>query len=300
MTMLGRVVKGKIETPDLIVLYGPDGVGKSTFGASAPSPIFLGTEKGTANLDVARLPSPKTMEEVSQAIAELTSEAHDYRTLVVDSLDWLEPIVWDKVCKDAGSTNIEQAYGGYGKGYVAANKVWQQMLAQLSDLREKKRMNIILLAHSMVKTFQDPQQNAGYDRYQLKLNDKASALFREFADCVFFANYEVFTKTDQTKRTRAFGEGARLMHTERRPAYDAKNRLGLPPVLPLSWEDYIRAKTTGAPQKPEALLSTITELLGQVTDSELKGKVEKAVKDAGSDLTKLGAIQNRLRVLLSQ
>ena len=294
MKMLSGVTRGKIELPELIVLYGTEGVGKSTFAASAPKPIFLGTEKGTANLDVARLPSPQSVDDVKLALTELTNEAHDFATLAVDSLDWLEPIIHAQVCKEGGGVNhIDNAYGGYGKGYVAATNLWRQLTQMMADLREKKKMNIILLAHAEVKTFQDPQNNAGYDRYQMKLHKGASALVREFVDCVFFANYETYTKQDKQQKTRAYGEGSRLMHTERRPAFDAKNRFSLPAELPLSWEDYMLAKKTGKPAKPEALLGQINELLPQIKDAELKPKVEKAILDAGHDIAKLNVILNR-------
>lgn len=299
MSVLNSVVKGKVVTPDLIVLYGVDGVGKSTFAASAPSPIFVGSEKGTANLDVARL-NANTHNDVLVAIRALTEESHDYKTLAIDSLDWLEPLVWDTVCKDAGIPQIEQAYGGYGKGYVAANKLWIEMMTKLSALRELKKMNIVLIAHAQVKAFNDPQQNATYDRYQLKLNDKASALWREYADCVLFANFETYTKQDDKKKTRAMGDGTRLLYTERRPGFDAKNRLGLPYTLPLDWNAYTAAKASGSPEKPEIVMDNLKELVGQVTDATLKAKIEESIKNAGSDITKLLVIRNRIRTLLNQ
>lgn len=299
MSLLNSVVKGKVPSPDLIVLYGVDGVGKSTFASQAPAPIFVGPEKGTANLDVARFPSIKSHQDVLNAIAALIVDPHQYQTLAIDSLDWLEPLVWDKVCIEAGAPNIEAAYGGYGKGYVAANKIWMDLMARLTDLREKRKMNIVLIAHAQVKPFNDPQQNATYDRYQLKLNDKASALFREFVDCVFFANFEVYTKQDGKQRTRAHGEGSRLIYADRRPGYDAKNRLGLPPVLPLDWNAYIQAKQSGTPEKPEVVIANIKEMMGQL-DAETRAKVEPTLAAAEGNTPKLLAIQNRLRTLLSQ
>ena len=299
MSVLNSVVKGKIASPDLIVLYGVDGVGKSTFAASAPSPIFIGSEKGTSNLDVARLPS-NTHNDVLVAIKALTEEAHEYKTLCIDSLDWLEPLVWDTVCRDAGAPNIEQAYGGYGKGFVAANKLWIEMMARLTALRESKKMNIIVIAHAQVKAFNDPQQNATYDRYQLKLNDKASALWREYVDCVLFANFEVYTKQNDKKKTIAMGDGTRLLYTERRPGYDAKNRLGLPMTLPLSWEAYASARATGTPEEPTLVMSQLKELVGQVGDAALKSKIEESIKNAGNEITKLLVIRNRIRTLLNQ
>ena len=299
-SVLSTVVKGKVYTPDLVVIYGVDGVGKSTFASQAPNPIFVGSEKGTANMDVARLPSVNTFHDVMNAIKALTEDQHDYKTLAIDSLDWLEPLVWDAVCREAGAPNIEAAFGGYGKGYVAANKLWAEMMTKLSALRETKKMAIVLIAHAQVKAFNDPQQNATYDRYQLKLNEKASALWREYADCVLFANFEVYTKQNDKKKTIAMGDGTRLIYTERRPGYDAKNRYGLPSTLPLDWNAYAQSRLTGSPEKPEIVLATLKELVAQVTDASLKTKIEESIKNAGNEITKLLVIRNRIRTLLNQ
>jgi hypothetical protein len=301
MSLLGQVTRGKISVPDFVIPYGTDGVGKSTFAAQAPKVIFIGPEKGTANLDVARYPKePKTFEDVMGAVQDLTANPHDFQSLAVDSLDHIEPLVWDKVCREAGASNIEQAYGGYGKGYVAANKLWLEMIQALIGLREKRKMNIIAIAHSMVKAFNDPQTNATYDRFQLKLNEKASALWRESADCVFFCNFEVYTKQDQqTKKTRAFGEGVRMMYTERRPGFDAKNRMALPASLPLDWNAYIAAKSGATPNAPEVILNQIAELKALIQDEALKAKVEETLTKAGNDASKLMPILNRLRTLLN-
>lgn len=299
MKMLAGVTRGKLVMPELIVLYGPDGVGKSTFVASAPNPVFLGAEKGTSNLDVARMPTPRNFEDCQSAVSDLINEKHDFQTLGIDTLDWMEPLVWDKVCRDSGSTNIEQAYGGYGKGYTAALKLWQGYVGLLGELRDKKKMNVILLAHSQVKAFQDPQQNAAYDRYQLKLNDKASALVREFVDCVFFANFETYTKTDQNKKTIALGEGVRKMHTERRPAFDAKNRFNLPTEMALSWDEYVKAKLKSDPMNAASIMGQIIELSSQLKDEILRGKISESARGASEDPVKLNVILNRVRTLLS-
>jgi hypothetical protein len=298
MSVLSTVTKGKIQTPEMLCLYGPDGIGKSTFAAQMPNPIFLGPEKGTANLDVARFPSPNTFEEVEKYLLALHTEKHDYKTLAIDSADWIEPLIHDKMCRDYGVRNVEEAGGGYGKWVAISVKMWSDFLKRLGALREQKGMNIIILAHSQVKTFQDPQQNASYDRYQLKLQDKASALIREFVDCVLFANFETYTKLDANKKTKAFGDGTRKMYTERRPGFDAKNRFNLPQELPLSFADYMTAKNGSEKVVPENLLKSINELMAQLSDEELKTKVGASVTKAGNDTAKLNVILNRLRTLL--
>ena len=305
MSMLSGVTRGKMQMPELIIAYGPDGVGKTTFAAGAPNVVFLGSEKGTANLDVARLPTPLKFEDCQSAVTELLTQPHDFKSLAIDSLDWMEPLVWDKLCRDHGAPNIEAVGGGFGKGYTFAVKMWADFCAQLSMLREKRGMNVIILAHAQVKTFQDPQQNAAYDRYQLKLHEKSAAVLREFVDCVLFMNYEVFTKVDdRTKKTRAFGEGVRVMHTERRPAYDAKNRFGLPEQIPFTesdgWQQYIASKNASNSSTPESIFAQIQSLKKMIQDAELLNKVDAAILNAGQDTGKLSAILKRLRVLLNQ
>ena len=159
-------------------------------------------------------------------------------------------------------------------------------------------MNVIILAHAQVKTFQDPTQNAAYDRYQLKLQDKASALIREAVDCVLFANFEVYTKLDANKKTKAFGDGTRKMYTERRPGFDAKNRDNLPFELPLSYVDFSNAKAGNGVVVPEELIKSVIELSVQIKDEALKTKVTESIKKAGNDTVMLNVILNRLRTLL--
>ena len=251
---LAQVKKGRITLPHFALLYGVDGVGKTSWAADAPKAVFIGTEQGFGQLDVARFPTPKNFQEVLATVQLLINEQHDYETLAVDSLDWLEPLVHRHACEKFGWKNIEDP--GYGKGYVAANDAWLELIGLLKRLRQK--MNVILIAHATIKTFTDPEQNVAYDRYQLKLagsgaKTDASALWREAVDCVLFANFEVSTTQAKGERkAKAFGDGSRVLYTERRPAFDAKNRYSLPFELPLSWEEYAKAcEATGASAEDE-------------------------------------------------
>jgi hypothetical protein len=155
---------------------------------------------------------------------------------VVDSADWLEPLVWARVCKDQGWSSIEDA--GYGKGYINALDLWRQYIEGLNALRDDKGMAIVQIAHTDIKRFDSPESEP-YDRYVIKLHAKASALLQEHSDVVLFANYRISTvKSDvgfNKKVTRALGSGERLLHTAERPAFLAKNRYALPETLPMSW-----------------------------------------------------------------
>lgn len=219
--------------PPRIILYSIEGMGKSSFGASAVNPIFIQTEDGLDEISAAKFPKATSFDDVMAALRLLYTEKHDYKTLVIDTVDWLEPLVWKATCDKHGKTNVEDF--GYGKGFQFALDEWERLFKGLDFLRNEKGMAIILLAHAEVKRFDSPDTEP-YDRYQIKLHKSASAKVIEWADAVLFANYQVFTeKTDvgfNKKVVRGTGGQSRIMYTEERPAFRAKNRYGLPPELP--------------------------------------------------------------------
>lgn len=292
---LGTIVKGRLERPMRLLCFGVEGVGKSTFAANAPSPIFLAAEDGTAQLDVARFPEPKSWREVFDAIDELTVGEHDFKTVVVDTLDWLEPLCWDHLVQKANSPKITSVEDfGFGKGYVAALDEWRLLLSRFEQLRLKRGMHVILLAHSWIKTFKNPE-DSDWDRYELKLHAKAGGLLKEWCDAVLFARYETFANTDEkTKRTRGVSTGARVIHTQRTAAWDAKNRYDLPETLPLEWQAFADAVKRQAPAEPAKLRARITALLERTTDQELIQKVTAAVEAAGNNAALLAKYHDNL------
>lgn len=297
MKLLSQVTTGKVEKPYLILIHGAPGVGKSTFAGDAPKPIFLCTEDGTSNLDVTRFPIALTFDQVLASVKELLSESHDFQTLVMDSLDHMEPLVFEAVCKEAGVDSIEKAFGGYGKGYVAALEKWRELLSLLTDLRSKRGMNIVAIAHSAVKKVDDLKEGRQYDRYTLKLNEKASALWQEFVDTILFATYEVFTKKDDQNKVRAFSSGARIALTEWRAYAVAKNRFGLAAEIPLGWESFVSAAKAGSPQSVEVMQRQISEMLAMIKDAALVGTIRDHLVKVGTDPTGLSKILNRLQTL---
>lgn len=225
-----------------VLIHGVAGVGKTTFAAGAPNPVFILTEDGLGTLDTPHFPLARTYDSVMEALAALYTETHEFRTVVIDSVDWLEPLVWARACKDHGWASIEDA--GYGKGYVAALDLWRQYVDGLDALRDDKGMTVVQIAHTDIKRFDSPEHEP-YDRYIIKLHARASALLQEHSDIVLFANYRInVAKADvgfNKKVTRALGSGERLLHTAERPAFLAKNRYGLPDTLPMSWAAFAEA-----------------------------------------------------------
>ena len=230
------VLQGGASLPPRLLLYGVEGIGKTTIGASAPNPIFIQTEDGLGLIEVPTFPLATSYEDVHGALTALATEEHDRKTLVVDSLDWLEPLIWKHTAGLHEKQSIEDF--GYGKGYIEALTIWSDFLNALTYLRSEKGMTVILIAHHEVKRFDDPNTEP-YDRYGPKLHKLANAKMKEWADAILFANYRVATTQSDMgfnkKKTRAIGSGERLLFTEERPAFVAKNRFGMPPELPLSW-----------------------------------------------------------------
>jgi hypothetical protein len=277
---LANVKKGKQAHAWRILLYGVEGIGKSTLAAATPSPIFLGAEDGTAHLDVERLPAPESWGDVKAAVEMLLKEEHGYRTLVVDTVDWAEPLLWAFICARDKMKDIEDY--GYGKGYTAALDEWRVLLASLERLRAAKSMNVLLLGHCHARPFKNPL-GEDFDRYELKLNLKAGGLLKEWSDAVLFANHETFAKKDErTKKVKGISTGARWLYTERTAGYDAKNRYGFPEMLPLSWPDVEAAMQ--APAVDAALLAEIRRKGVEMKQSE---KIEAAIGRATGDAEKL-------------
>jgi len=222
-----------------VLLYGTHGIGKSTFGANSDRPVFIQTEDGLGEIDCNKFPLAMKYTDALKALEALYTEQHHYRTVVVDSLDWLERMIWAEVCLQRSCENIEDV--GYGKGYVFALTFWREFLTGLDALRNDRNMAVVLIAHSKIERFENPETDS-YDRYVPRLHKLASQLVQEWADEVLFATYKVYTKqTDEgfsRKKTKGIGIGERVMYTTERPSHVAKNRLGLPDELPLDWHAY--------------------------------------------------------------
>jgi len=254
MSLLAQIQRGLTPAPPRIMLYGVEGIGKSTFASEAPKPIFVQTEDGLAQINCDKFPLATSFEDVQLALTELHTQQHDYETVVVDSLDWMERLVWDAVCKEYGVKSIEKADGGYAKGYTHALTYWRQIIDLLGALRAEKGMVVLLIAHAKVEKFADPETSA-YDRYSPRLHKHAAALVCEWSDAVLFATRKFRTQTEDAgfnrKRTiaNAFGKGGgdRILRCVGGPSCIAKNRYGLVEELPLSWAAFMAALSNNQP-----------------------------------------------------
>ena len=253
MSLLSQLHVGKRPAPRRCMIHGVQGVGKSTFGATARKPVFVQTEDGLGEIDCAKFPLARSFVEVMDALTELRGQPHEFETVVLDSLDWLERLIWDDVCRKYGVTTIEKADGGYGKGYIHALSWWRQVIDRLMTLRNDRGMAVLLIAHAKIEKFEDPEATA-YDRYSPRLNKHAAALLCEWCDAVLFATLKIVTKTEDAgfnrKRTTAAALGApgsggeRILRAVGGPACVAKNRYGIKADLPLSWAEFMAALET--------------------------------------------------------
>lgn len=241
-----NIVRGPTIEPLRVLLHGQEGVGKTSFAAGCPNALCLSAEDGGGDLDYARVILP-TWRDLRGAVSELVKDPQGFATLSIDTIDSYERLLWDQLCKDAGVETIEELGGGYGKGYTAAAEEMARLQSDLDTLRRRHKMHIIILAHSHVRPFNDPL-GAPYDRYEVRMHKGSAALWKDWADAILFACFDV-TVLKAGKRGRAVEAGAlekgkaidgakRVIYTSKEAAYDAKNRHNLPEELPLTWRAF--------------------------------------------------------------
>lgn len=232
-----EITKGIIHKAKKVVLYGVEGVGKSTFVSHFPDPLFIDTEGSTANMNVKRYPKPTSWEMLKDEIKEII-RLNPCRTLVIDTADWAERLCMEYVCTSHGKKGVEDF--GYGNGWTYGEEEWGRFLNLLQDVIDIANINVVLTAHANIRKFELPNEMGSYDKYELKLGkkttSKTSPLTKEWADMVLFANFKtyVIAVDKEGKKHKAQGKD-RVMYTTHHPCWDAKNRYGLPEELPLDY-----------------------------------------------------------------
>jgi hypothetical protein len=315
---LAKVQKGRLKTPLRYVFYGDEGVGKTTLAAAAPDPLLFDIEDGSGRLDISRYSFrdepgghvPGSYKEILGGIDDLIANPSPFKTLVLDTADRLESLMWRNMLeRDSGKTSAMNKSGktfnsieeyGYGKGYVMALDEWRSLCAKLDRLRVSRGMAIIWLAHASIRTFKNPEGD-DYDRYQLRINDKAAGFLKEWADVTGFACFEEGAgKLDgDAARPKGFSTGRRLLRLERTAAFDAKTRISLPAQVPLDpmnpWAPLAKAVEDGLDQDITWLKAQIDEEVRRLADVQLADKVKAAVTAAGEDREALSRYMYDLR-----
>lgn len=225
-----KITRGKIQQAKKVVVYGPEGIGKSTFAARFPDSVFIDTEGSTAAMDVSRLPRPTSWNMLLEEIDYIKNHPSECRTLVIDTIDWAEQLCVDHICSVHNKNGIEDF--GYGNGYVYTKEEFGRFLNRLSDVIETG-VNVVLTAHAQLRKFEQPDELGAYDRWELKLGKKTasqtSPLVKEWADMLLFANYKTYSvAVDKNGKKHKAQGGKRVMYTSHHPCWDAKNRYGLP------------------------------------------------------------------------
>lgn len=243
-----QIITGKLTRPLKTVLYGPEGIGKSTFASQMPNPLFIDTEGGTVNMDVARFQRPSSWTMLRQQVEYVKSNPIVCRTLVIDTADWAERLCIEHICSAAKVKGLEDF--GYGKGYIYLEEEYGRLLNQLQDLIEIG-IHVTITAHAEIKKIEQPEEIGGYDHWQMKLEKKTMPLLKEWADILLFANYQVHVvnvdnQGAQKGKNKARG-GSRVMYTTHTPWWDGKNRHGLQDELNFDFTEV--AHLYGSPGK---------------------------------------------------
>lgn len=237
-----QITSGKIAGAQKIVIYGPEGVGKSTFASQFPNPLFIDTEGSTDQLDVNRLPRPSSWQMIKQEVEYVRDTPHLCGTLVIDTADWAERLCIDYICATVAHDKNKPISGiedyGYGKGYTYVMEEFGRLLNLLEEVA-KRGINLCITAHGKPRKFELPEEMGAYDRWEMKLSKNVAPLLKEWADAVFFANYKIHVvnvdgQGAQKGKNKAQG-GARILYTTHHTCWDAKNRFGLPDELPFDY-----------------------------------------------------------------
>lgn len=228
-----EITKGKIPSAQKIVVYGPEGIGKSTFASMFPNPVFIDTEGSTKYMDVARLPKPYCWSMLMDDVNYVYKKPDVCDTLIIDTADWAENLCSVDLCANSKKTGIEDF--GYGKGYVYLAEEFGKLLNRLEEIVDLG-VNVVFTAHAQMRKFEQPDEMGAYDRWEMKLQKKTAPLLKEWADAVFFINYQTYVVNVDGQgvakgKNKAQGGGKRVMHTEHHSCWDAKNRYSLAPEV---------------------------------------------------------------------
>lgn len=302
--------KSNPNKPVRIMAYGVEGVGKSTLGAKSDRPVFISPEGGTDQLTssdgqaIDEMPNITNWDSLRGAIKALLNEEHEFKTVVLDSADWIEGLAHNHIIGKSGKTIIT-VNSGYGAGYRQSQNMHQELISDLTLLREKRGMNVILTAHATVKTVKDPEAAHDYDAFEIKCHEYVSSLWREWVDGLFFIRFRTFVKSsDDTVKARALTDGTRVLYTVKQPAFQAKNRYRMPPEMDFTeqfWPEFMKyAKAGVVAESAEDIISEIQDLTSLVTDDATKDAIVETVRTANGNVARLNQIRNRVKSITNK
>lgn len=247
-----QIIRGKKHGAVRAIIYGTEGIGKSTLAAKSPDVLIIDTEDGTGQIDAARVIA-LDWRAIEHAIKELIADAQGFRTVVIDSADWMEKALIDHMLKQSGKKSIEDY--GYGKGYTILHEHVVRFLTQIDQL-VAKGVHVVFVAHAKVTRTSPPDQTDGFDRYELKLTKQVAPLLKEWADVVLFCNYKIQIVEGTDGKLKAQGGKDRVMYATHSAAWDAKNRYGLADELPM---EFSHIEHIFAPAEPRQAVSKATK-----------------------------------------
>lgn len=252
-----NITKGKIDRAQKVVIYGSEGIGKSSLAAEFPNPLFIDTEGGTAHMDVRRIEKPQSWEEMLSVVKEVAATKDVCKTLVLDTADWAEQLIVSYLCTKYKQNSIESF--GYGKGYTYLGEEFSRLLGAL-DTVLASGIHVVVTAHAKMRKFEQPDEMGAYDRWEMKLSKQVAPLLKEWCDILLFCNYQTFVVTSENNTQKAQG-GKRVMYTSHHPAWDAKSRVQLPEVLELDYKHIAHIFSAG--QMPD--VASVTQTAAQET-----------------------------------
>ena len=226
-----NIISGRVQRPQKVVLYGVEGIGKTSLSAQTPDPLFIDTEGGTAHLDVRRLQKPETWEELISLIREVAATPDVCRTLVLDTADWAEQMAIDFICQKYRQPGLESF--GYGKGYTFLSEEFSRLLATCDEVIASGK-HMVITAHAKQRRVELPDETGGFDVWGLKLSKQSAPLLKEWPDALLFLNYKTLVVATDSNTHKAQG-GKRVIYTNHRPVFDAKNRHNLPDEMELCY-----------------------------------------------------------------
>lgn len=234
-----NITKGIISKPVKVCVYGVEGIGKTTFASQFPEPLFFDLDKGSAQLDVSRVTDITSWPLLMSNIKEVYDNPSICKTLVIDTADAAERMCIDYICGKFNKKGIEDF--GYGAGYTYLTEEFARFLVQL-DACIGQGVNVVVLAHAVLKTVTLPEEMGTYDHWELKLSskttNKVAPLVKEWADLLLFANYKTILVEDGARKKAAGGK--RIMYTTHTTFADAKNRFSLAEELPFDYNEIVR------------------------------------------------------------